>query len=44
MWNVKTMVTQAVIRGTGSISKSFLKYLANIPGRKTSRNYRKQPY
>jgi len=27
MWNVKTMVTQVVIVGTGSISKSFMKYL-----------------
>jgi len=44
MWNVKTMVTQVVIVGTGSISKSFIKYLTNIPRRKTSRNYRKRPY
>jgi hypothetical protein len=44
MWNVKTMVTQVVIVGTGSISKSFIIYLTNIPRKKTSRNYRKQPY
>jgi hypothetical protein len=44
MWNIKAMVTQVVRGGTGSISKSFIKYLTNIPGRKTSRNYIKQPY
>jgi len=44
MWNVKTMVTQVVTGGNRSISKSFIKYLTNITGGRTSRNYRKQPY
>jgi len=44
MWNVKTMVTQVVTGGNRSISKSFTKYLTNIHGRKTSRNYRKQQH
>jgi len=32
MWNVKTIVIP-VIRGTGTISKSFRKYTSNIPGK-----------
>jgi len=33
MWNVKTKVI-AIIRGaTGTISKSFRKYVSNIPGK-----------
>jgi hypothetical protein len=33
MWNVKTNVIPLVItRATGTISKSFRKYLSNIPG------------
>ena len=31
MWNVKTRVIP-VIRATGTISKSFRKYVSNIPG------------
>ena len=30
MWNVKTMVTPVIIGATGSISKSFRKYLSNL--------------
>ena len=32
MWNVKTRVTPVIIRATGTISKSFRKYLSDIPG------------
>jgi hypothetical protein len=33
MWNVKTNVIPVVIGATGTISKSFRKYLSNIPGK-----------
>jgi hypothetical protein len=32
MWNVKTKVTPVIIGATGTISKSFKKYVSNIPG------------
>jgi hypothetical protein len=32
MWNVKTKVIPVIIATTGTISKSFRKYLSNIPG------------
>ena len=32
MWNVKTKVIPVIIRATGTISKSFRKYVSNIPG------------
>jgi hypothetical protein len=32
MWNVKTNVIPVIIGGTGTISKSFRKYLSNVPG------------
>jgi hypothetical protein len=32
MWNVKTNVTPIITGATGTISKSFRKYLSNIPG------------
>jgi hypothetical protein len=32
MWNVKTMVISVIIGATGSISKSFIKYVSTIPG------------
>jgi hypothetical protein len=32
MWNVKTNVIPVIIRATGTISKSFRKYLSSIPG------------
>jgi hypothetical protein len=31
MWNVKTKVIQVIIGETGTISKSFRKYVSNIP-------------
>jgi hypothetical protein len=32
MWNIKTNVIPVIIGATGTISKSFRKYLSNIPG------------
>jgi hypothetical protein len=33
MWNVQTNVIPVIIGTTGTISKSFRKYLSNIPGK-----------
>jgi hypothetical protein len=33
MWNVKTKMIPVIIRATGTISKSFRKYVSNIPGK-----------
>jgi len=33
MWNVKTKVIPVIIGATGAISKSFRKYVSNIPGK-----------
>jgi hypothetical protein len=33
MCNVKTNVTPVIIGATGTISKSFRKYLSNVPGK-----------
>ena len=33
MWNVKTKVISVIIGATGTISKSFRKYVNNIPGK-----------
>jgi hypothetical protein len=32
MWNVKIKVIPVIIEATGTISKSFRKYVSNIPG------------
>ena len=32
MWNMKTTVPPVIIVATGAISKSFRKYVGNIPG------------
>jgi hypothetical protein len=32
MWNVKTKIIPVIIGSTGTISKSFRKYVSNIPG------------
>ena len=32
MWNVKTNVIPVIIGATGTISKTFRKYVSNIPG------------
>ena len=33
MWNVKTNVVPVIIWATGTVSKSFRKYLSNVPGK-----------
>jgi hypothetical protein len=33
MWNVKTNVIPVITGATGTISKSFRKYLSNVPGK-----------
>jgi len=33
MWNIKTKVIPVIIDATETISKSFTKYLSNIPGK-----------
>jgi len=33
MWNVKTKVIPIIIGVTGAISKSFRKYVSNLPGK-----------
>ena len=33
MWNVKTKVIPVIIGATGTASKSFRKYVSNIPGK-----------
>jgi hypothetical protein len=33
MWNVKKEVIPVIIGATGTISKSFRKYLSNVPGK-----------
>jgi hypothetical protein len=33
MWNVKTKVAPVIIGVTGTISKSFRKYLSSTPGK-----------
>ena len=33
MWNVKTKVMPVIIGATGTLSKSFRKYVSNIPGK-----------
>jgi len=33
MWNVKTKVIPVIIGAIGTISKSFRKYVSNIPGK-----------
>ena len=33
MWNVKIKVIPVIIGATGTISKSFRKYVSNIPGK-----------
>ena len=34
MWNVKTKVIPVIIAATGTISKTFRKYVSNIPGKR----------
>jgi len=44
MWNVTTKIIPVVIGTTGTISRLFLYYLSNMPGKHKIRNYKKQPY
>jgi hypothetical protein len=45
MWNVKTIVIPSIIGATGSISKSFRKYLTSIPGKQDMKELqKKQPH
>jgi hypothetical protein len=41
MWNVKTSVIPVIIGETGTISKSFRKYVSNIPGNHEVRELQK---
>jgi hypothetical protein len=41
MWNVKTRVIPVIIGATGNISKSFGKYVSNIPGNHEVRELQK---
>jgi hypothetical protein len=41
MWNVKTQVTPVITGATGTISKSFSKYLSSIPGKHDTKELQK---
>jgi hypothetical protein len=41
MWNVKTKVISVIIGATGTISKSFRKYVNNVPGNHEIKELRK---
>ena len=41
MWNVKTKTIPVKIGATGTISKSFRKYVSNIPGKHEVRELQK---
>jgi len=41
MWNVKTKVIPVIIGATGTISKSFRKYVSNIPGNREVKELQK---
>ena len=43
MWNVKTKVIPVIIIGaTGTISKSFRKYVSNMPGKHEGKERQKR--
>jgi hypothetical protein len=42
MWNVKTKVISVIIGATGTISKSFRKYVSRIPGNHEVRELQKK--
>jgi hypothetical protein len=44
MWNVKTKVTPVIMGATGTISKSFRKYLSSIPGKHNMKELQKRSY
>ena len=41
MWNVKTKVIPVIIGATGTVSKTFRKYVSNIPGKHEVRELQK---
>jgi len=41
MWNVKTKVIPVIIGATETISKSFRKYVSNIPGKQEVKEIQK---
>jgi len=41
MWNVKTKVIPVIIGATETISKSFKKYVSNIPGNREGKELQK---
>jgi hypothetical protein len=41
MWNVKTKVIPVIIEATGTISKSFRKYVSNIPRKREVKELQK---
>jgi len=41
MWNVKTKVIPVIIGATGTISKSFRKYVSNISGKHEVKEFQK---
>jgi hypothetical protein len=41
MWNVKTRVIPIITGATGTISKSFRKYVSTIPGNQNFRELQK---
>jgi len=41
MWNVKTKVIPVIIGENGTISKSFRKYVSNIPGKHEVKEFQK---
>ena len=43
-WNIKTKVIPVIIGATGTILKSFRKYVSNIPGNHGVKELQKQPY
>jgi hypothetical protein len=41
MWNVKKEVIPVIIGATGTISKSFRKYLSSVPGKRDIKEIQK---
>jgi len=41
MWNVNTKVIPVIIGATGTVSKSFRKYVSNIPGKREMKELQK---
>jgi hypothetical protein len=44
MWNVKTTVIPVIIGATGTIAKTFRKYVSNIPGNHEVKELQTTPY